>query len=68
MKIKYLNPNQIHKKSVQFDLSQAQIDSVGPKVGDPSIRGGYSKAQIKRLNWMRSQDNEIEHQVRAFSS
>ena len=47
---------------------QEQIDSVGPKVGDPSIRGGYSKAQTKRLNWMRSQDSEIEHQVRAFSS
>ena len=41
---------QPYKKLVQFDLSQAQIDSVGPKVGDPSIRGGYSKAQIKRLN------------------
>ena len=62
-------PNTIpYKKSVQFDLSQAQIDSVRPKVGDPSIRGGYSKAQIKRLNWMRSQDTETEHQVRAFLS
>ena len=62
-------PNIIpYKKSVQFDLSLAQIGSVGPKVGDPSIRGGYSKAQIKRLNWMRSQDTETEHQVRAFLS
>ena len=28
-----------YKKSVQFNLTQAQIDSVGPKIGDPSIRG-----------------------------
>ena len=56
-----------YKKSVQFDLTQAQIDSVGPKIGDPSIRGGYSKAQLKRLNWMRSQDTEIEHKVRFIS-
>ena len=46
-KITQPQPNTIpYKKSVQFDLSQAQIDSVGPKVGDPSIRGGYSKAEI----------------------
>ena len=63
------NPNTIpYKKSLQFDLSQSQIDSVGPKIGDQSIRGVFSKARVKRLNRMRSQDNEIEHQVRAFSS
>ena len=47
-KIQQPQPNTIpYKKSVQFDLSQAQIDSVGPKVGDPNVRVDILKRKLK---------------------
>ena len=61
-------PGTQFKKGVQFDLTQAQIDSVGAKAGGPNSKTGYSKNQIRKLNSMRYENENTEVQVRAFSS
>lgn len=60
--------NTPYKKGVQFDLTQAQIDSVGAKAGGPNSKTGYSKGHIRKFNMMRYENENAEVKVHAFSS